>query len=471
MLGLICGASRIVLRRHTTLTLALIPAALGAQARPISRQIDGRMAGTIDSIAEAFRREQKLPGLSIAIAATEGSLLFEGGYGLADVATREPVTSATVFRIYSISKTYASAAAHLLAQSGHLSLDAPVGRYLPGLPAWRDSVTVRQLLAHTSGIKDYTDVDGYDAASNAGRSEDDRFLDMALQSPLEFQPGTNWRYSNSGYALAQRIIERVAGDSLASILAARIMSPAGLGETSPVCPVDRMATGYTEAWRAGLRGDSLVVSAGRNAHRYSVASGGLCSTARDVARFFALLVGGRVVNAASYEDMRRRIPADVAQSGAGLFAQSDDEGLIVSHSGGGGNGNSEVMAFPQDALALAAVTNTGGGPDLSRLLRAVRRQVLGLPQPAVVDLPAPRDEWSAFLGEYIDSFQQRIAVIVDRDGRPYAFGGRLLKQADGSFASEMYRDWRLRFRVVANAAAELIITHYGVVVVRGRRRP
>jgi CubicO group peptidase (beta-lactamase class C family) len=458
-------------RSCLTIALALSPGLLKAQARPAIRSIDARVARGIDSIANAFLQDQKLPGLSIAIATTEGRLLFERGYGFADVASQRPVQSATPFRIYSISKTYASAVAHLLAQSGKLDLNAPVGRYLPELPSWRDTVTVRQLLAHTAGIPDYTDIDGYQEATNAGKSEDARFLDLALQKPLDFKPGTGWRYSNSGYELAQRIIERVAGDSLAGVLDARILRPAGLRETSPACPLDRIATGYTEAWRAGLRGDSLVVSAGRNTHRYFVASGGLCSTARDVARFFGLLAGGKVVDQSSYEDMTRPFSATVSHSGAGLFPRSDEDGLVVSHSGGGGNGNSEAVVFPQDGLALAAVTNRGGGPDLPYLLRVIRRQVLNLPQRVMADLPSPREEWLPFLGEYLDTLQQRITVVVERDGRPYAFGQRLLKQADGSFASEAYRAWNLHFRPIPGGTVELVIMSYGVEFTRGRRRP
>jgi CubicO group peptidase (beta-lactamase class C family) len=331
-------------------------------------------------------------------------------------------------------------------------------------------VTVRQLLAHTAGIAEYTDVEGYETSASSGRSEDDHFATLALELPLQFPPGTQWRYSNTGYWLLQKVIERVTVDSLPHALASRILTPAGLAETSPDCPLERIATGYTAAWRLGLRGDSIVDSPSRNAHRYNLAAAGLCSTATDVARFLGSVVSGSIIGSASLADMTERVPAS-ARSGAGLFVQEDSEGLIFSHSGGGGNGNSEVMAFPRDSLVFAAITNTGG-TDLERLIRDLRRQVLGVPQPIVLDLPMKREEWLPILGTYLDPLsRQRVMVVSERAGAPYGFGGRLRKQADGSYVSEGYRDQRLTFPVLPDGTTEVVITAFGVVVQRGQRRP
>lgn len=449
---------------------ATLPAAAQARAR-LTAEAVARQAARLDSIAEAFRKAEQVPGLALAIAGPDGRLLYAKGYGWADVASQRATTNRTVFRIFSISKTYAAAVAHLMVQDSTLALDVPVGRYLPELPSWRDSVTVRDLLRHTSGIEDYSDMPGYEAASNAGRSDDPDFVDRAIQRPLRFAPGTQWSYNNTNYALVGRIIERVTGDSVATVLDKRILAPAGLRETSSACPISGIATGYTPAWRLRIPGDSLVASAQRNAHRWDLAVGGLCATAADVARFFALLVSGRVVNPTSLASMTRLPSGIAAKSGAGLWVRTDDEGMIYSHSGGGGNGTSEVFVFPRDSIVVAAITNRGG-PDVARLLRAVRREVLGLPHPAVsFETTLTLAEATSLLGTYVDSISNRpIANFIDQGGVPSVFGGRLFKQPDGSLVPEYYPDWRIRFRVAPGEQPEIVVTEYGVVRDRGRRR-
>ena len=454
---------------YSLVMLATIATRSAAQARAALQPISGALAARLDSIIDEFRNEQELPGLSIAVVTSNGRLLYGHGFGFADVSAHRPVTNRTLFPIYSISKVYASALAHRVAARGRLDLSAPVGRYLTALPAWRDTVTMRQLLAHTSGLDEYSDIKGYEESASAGRSEDDRFASLALQRPLRFTPGTQWRYSNTGYALAQSVMERVTDDSLIRAMREELFEPLGLKDTSPACPVSQLATGYTQAWRLGLPGDSMVASTTRNAHRYKLASGGLCSTASDVARFVAALLDGNVVDPAGLADMARRDPP-YSPSGAGLFVAEDAEGLIYMHSGGGGNGNSEVMAFVRDSIVLAAITNAGPA-NFERLLRTMRREVLGLPHPVVEDLPLTRDEWLPLLGEYVTAdTRERVAVVSEKDSQPFMFGSRMLKQADGSYVPPFYRDWRVAFRRLPDGGMELVITEYGVVKNRGVRR-
>lgn len=460
--------------RGTALALLLQSTALPAQAPPpLSREAIGRHAATLDSIAESFREHNRAVGLSIAIAALDGRVLYERAYGMADAAARRPAIPATVFRTFSMGKPYTSVVAHRLAEAGQLALDAPIGTWLATLPAWRDSVTVRDLLGHTSGVMDYTDVRGYQASVNAGHSEDARFVDSAVLRPLTFAPRSRWSYNNTNYALVGRIVERVTGRPYSAVLAQEVLARAELRETSDTCVADDIATGHTPAWALGLPGDSLVVSASRNAHNYDLAVGGLCGTARDVARFYAQLAGGRLVSAASLADMTRRPPGIGARSGAGLFVHEDDDGIIFSHSGGGRNGSGEVLIFPRDSLVMVAITNVGGGPDYPHLLRAWRREILGLPHPQVrLDRPLELAEASPWLGTYVDpASNEPVARLFDRDGVPVLNGGRLFKQPDGSLVHEHYQDWRIRFQGALGQPIEMVITEYGVETRRGRRRP
>lgn len=458
--------------RLTILSLLAAASAwrLPAQAgRRMAAAEVSKLAATLDSIVEAHRAFQRIPGLSIAIRRIAGAEVYAKGYGFADLVSRQSVTSQTRFPIYSVSKVYASALTHQLADAGRLVLDEPVGRYLPELPAWRDSVTIRHLLAHVSGLKDYSDLPGYDEAVNAGTANESHFVALALQQPLQFLPGSNWVYSNTGYALVERLVERVSGMPFARHLRAGILAPGQLRATSTDCDATRVATGYTWAWRAGLKGDSLVVSKGRNARQNLAAVGGLCSTAPEVARFAAQLLQGQHVQSRSLANMSRRIPEGVAQSGAGLFVHEDDEGLILEHGGGGGNGNAHVIAFVRDSLVLAAIANSGGA-ELDELLRSLRRRILSISEPVVEETAISGAEAKALMGMYLDESSQRVQVY-ERDGVLSAFGGRLFKQRDGTYVPELVRNLRLTFQSEDGIVTGVTISKYGVVTIVARRAP
>lgn len=129
------------------------------------------------------------------------------------------------------------------------------------------------------------------------------------------------------------------------------------------------------------------------------------------------------------------------------------------------------MAFVRDSLVFAALTNTGGA-NLDPLLRVLRRDVLGLPQPVVQDLPTSPDEWLPFVGSYFEpATRNRLAILVDQGGQPFMFGGRLQRQADGSFVPNRYRDWRVAFHRLPDGTAQMVVREYGVITRRGIRRP
>jgi D-alanyl-D-alanine carboxypeptidase len=433
-----------------------------AQAGGVQLRSPANLSRTLDSVALVEMRRFRLPGLSLAVARTSGEILYRGNFGDADFSLRAPVTADTRFRIYSISKVYAATIAHRLAADGALDLDTPVGRYLSDLPPWRDTITVRQLLSHTSGIEDYADVEGYEQAVHAGTANEDAFVTRALQSPLHFSPGTRWRYTNTGYFLLQRVIERVTGLPYAETLAREILVPARLTTTATHCQSSELATGYTPAWGAGLKGDSLVVDPARNDYTFAPAVGGLCATTLDLVHFFQALLSGGLVDSASVQDMVRPALPGIGRSGAGLFASHDDEGFIISHAGGSRNGQSEVMVFVRDSLILAALTNSGEA-ELEQLLRMLRRRTLDIADPVIDDLPISLEEIEGVVGLYTTVDGPGRTIVVARHDSLFAFGGRLRKQRDGSFVPDYSTDMRVVFRYQGRNATEIDLLRYGVV--------
>ena len=201
-------------------------------------------ADQIDDYIETQLQRQHIPGLSLAVV-KDGSIVKLQGYGYADLELKVPATPDTVFEVGSISKQFLSAAVMTLVEQGKLDLAVPATRYLPDLPpAWRD-VTIRQLLTHTSGIPDFEEIVGYGAYRNPTTAE--QLLAVAAGKPMDFQPGTQWHYSNTGYYLLGLIVEKITGEPHVSFVQQRILGPARMSRTRSSEPNDVIpgrASGY-----------------------------------------------------------------------------------------------------------------------------------------------------------------------------------------------------------------------------------
>jgi CubicO group peptidase (beta-lactamase class C family) len=172
------------------------------------------------------------PGCAVGVS-RDGAVVFQNGYGLANLETETPITPSSIFHVASVSKQFTAAAVMLLAREGKLSLDDDVRRYLPELPDFGHRITLRHLLTHTSGLRDQWDL----LAMARGRFEENRITEddvleiVGRQKALNFVPGTEYLYSNTGYTLAAVVVRRVSGKSLREFADERIFKPLGMGDT------------------------------------------------------------------------------------------------------------------------------------------------------------------------------------------------------------------------------------------------
>ena len=200
-----------------SLVLALQSAAFG-QAPPSATpdSAAARLRTQVDSIFARYNGTDR-PGCAVGLS-RNGSVLLERGYGMADLESGRPITPETIFESGSVAKQFVAATLLLLEQSGRLSLDDALRRHLPELPAWADSITLRQMLGHTSGLRDQWtlfEIQGRPLGAVAHKLGD--VLELARrQQRLNFTPGTQWMYSNMGYILAGLVVQRASGDSLAT---------------------------------------------------------------------------------------------------------------------------------------------------------------------------------------------------------------------------------------------------------------
>jgi CubicO group peptidase (beta-lactamase class C family) len=231
-------------------------------------------------------------GPGAAVLVRQGDrILVRQGYGLADLRHRVPLAPDRVFRIGSITKEFTAAAVLQLVAAGKLHLDDEVARYVPSFPTHGHRITIAQLLSHTSGIPNYTAEPRFRTIPTVPLTRQDIF-DLIKDRPLNFEPGTDWAYCNTGYVLLGAVIEKVSGQSYAAYLRDHILAPAGLSHTAfgeqenllaaRAAGYSRTATGH---WVGAV--DLSVTQAD--------AAGALVSDVDDLWRWEAALEEGRIV--------------------------------------------------------------------------------------------------------------------------------------------------------------------------------
>jgi CubicO group peptidase (beta-lactamase class C family) len=256
-----------------------------------ARGEDSMQAG-VDELMRAYTGN--VPGASVLVL-KDGAPILRRAYGLADVEKHIAATPETNYRLASVTKQFTAAAILLLVQDGRVRLDETVGEWFPSLPDIADSMTIRQLLTHTSGLIDYEDVI---PPTMQGQLHDADVLKiLQSQKTTYFKPGTAYRYSNSGYALLALIVERASGITFAKFLQQRIFTPLGMHNTvayeEGVSTVTNRAYGYTQAEGGSwTRTDQSQTSA-------VLGDGGVYSSIEDLAKWDAALYDERLLSNAS----------------------------------------------------------------------------------------------------------------------------------------------------------------------------
>jgi CubicO group peptidase (beta-lactamase class C family) len=323
----------------------------------LEAQVHPGTGSRIDAIVAQVMKETAAPSISLAVI-KDGKIAYVQAYGNASL---DPATSARPemrYCIGSVSKQFLAMAMLLLVQDGRLRLDDPVGRYLPDLTRAND-ITIRQLLSHTSGYRDYYPLDCV-APFMTVPVTPDHILDGFARIPLDFEPGTQWQYSNTNFVVAGQILEKVTGTPLMSFLEKRIFQP--LGMQSPIDldahPLaDSDARGYT---RFGLGPIRPVRPEGRG---WLYAAGELAMTARDLALWDLALMEGKLVNRALMDEMikaprlKNGAPTDY---GLGIGISNAAGHLRLQHGGAVAGFVSLNALWPDQGAAVVVLCNLDG---------------------------------------------------------------------------------------------------------------
>ena len=259
------------------------------------------------------------------LVAKGDSVFIQMGYGLANQEWEIPNTTATKFRIGSISKQFTAAAILLLAQDGQLELNASVTKYLPEAPQSWKAVSIHHLLSHTSGIPNVTALHSF-GAKKVLPSKPEELMWLFRNLPLEFAPGTEGRYSNSGYIVLACVVERVSGQSLPVLLRDRILNPTGLRDTGSDTHrtiLRHRASGYTRFPEGLGNADYIDMTV-------PVGGGSLYSTVADLHRWTRRLHRGQIIRPEWVRKMTTPVKRDY---GYGLQIRNGKHGKIYEHGG------------------------------------------------------------------------------------------------------------------------------------------
>ncbi|MDB5323203.1 MAG: Penicillin-binding protein 4 [Phycisphaerales bacterium] len=312
-------------------------------------------ADPTDDYLTAEIQSKHIPALSLAVI-RDGKVEKLAAYGLANVELNVPASPQTVFQIQSITKTFTSAAILMLNEEGKLALEDPIGKHLEGTPDTWKPITLRHLLSHTSGIKDF--INEPNASIRLDVSEAD-VLRATAPRPLNFQPGDKYAYSNTNYHLLAMVIRKITGKSFGDFLKERIFTPLEMTSTRIVSLseiIPNRAAGY--AWENGKLHNGHYVAESILGY----GGGGIVSTAQDMAKWAIALDGEKLLKKATLESAWT--PAKLNDGSNSTYGLGWGTGGVnghrtVGHTGAHMTGfTSAIIRYRDDNLSIIVLTNS-----------------------------------------------------------------------------------------------------------------
>ena len=362
-----------------------LPAAQNAAPAASAPAIDVKAVEAL--IAERIQAGD-LVGVSLA-AARDGKIVLSGGYGRGRIDEGRPVAVDTMFAVGSVTKQFTAACIFLLAEDGKLAVTDKVAKYYPDLTRAAD-ISILDLLNHVSGYSDYYPLDFVDRRMAKPLAEDDVIRAYA-KGALDFEPGSRYSYSNTGFLILGRIVERVSGEAFGSFLSRRILQPLGMKHTiyEPEAKGPAFAEGHTTF---ALSAPTIASHEGKG---WIAMAGALYSTASDLVRWDLALHGGKVLKPESYKlmTMRRRLSDGTLSNYACGLGIGERNGVpVISHNGAVSGFYAFNLVVPSTRSALAILINFEAGGQVNKIVRLIM-PTLFPPAPAVqapAAAPAPK---------------------------------------------------------------------------------
>src|SRR5689334_1426780 len=317
-------------------------------------QLSQETKDSIDKLATETLSKTGVPSASIAVV-KDGQVVYVKAYGEARLEPRTHAAPEMRYSIGSISKQFTAASILLLQEQGKLSLDDKVAKFIPDLTR-ANEVTIRQLLSHTSGYQDYWPQD-YVMPMMLEPVTAQKILDLWARKPLDFDPGTKWQYSNTNYVIAGLIVEKASGMPLLKFLSERVFMPLGM---KSVANIDQERLGETDAVGYLRYGLGPLRPAPKEGPGWLFAAGELAMPASDLAKWDISIINQKILKSESYREMETEVQTKSGigtRYGLGLSVGMDSGHRAVSHGGEVSGFTAENVVFPDDGVAVVALTN------------------------------------------------------------------------------------------------------------------
>jgi CubicO group peptidase (beta-lactamase class C family) len=381
-------------------------------------------ADDVDDYVARVMEKERIPGVSIAVV-KDGRLVRAQGYGLANVELDVKATADTVYQSGSVGKQFTAAGILLLAEDARLALDDRLSKHFPGGPAAWHRISIRHLLTHTSGLKDYGD-DELDYRRDYSEEE---LLKVMMKLPLEFEPGTQWSYSNSGYLVLGLLTSKLAGKHWGEFQAERIFQPLGMATTRVISEKDivkNRAAGYTLNDKRVLKNQDWV-SPSLN----TCADGALYFTVKDLAAWEAALHERRLLKPESFEAWWTPVAlADgtTYQYGFGWGIGEQRGERLIGHTGSWQGFQTAIERYVDRGLTIIALANLAQASPGTMAL-----EIAGLLDPALKLPDASRTEADPDPGR---AAKLRSLLQAWADSRPAPEMAKGLRQTQSGSARE-----------------------------------
>jgi CubicO group peptidase (beta-lactamase class C family) len=338
-----------------------------AQIASAQTGLTADQAAKVESAIRDVMSRTAVPSVSVGIA-LDGRIVYTRAFGKAKIEPPVDATPGMLYAIGSISKQFTAACILLLQEEGRLSIDDPVGKYFPELTR-ANEVTIKNILSHTSGYRDYAPQD-YTIPAWTKPTTAQKIVHEWATQPLDFDPGTQYQYSNTNYNIAGLIVEKVSGEPFWSFLTRRILAPLGMKETidldaghDKVVPI-----GYMRNALGPLR-PAIIEAPG-----WYFADGEIAMSVGDLLTWDISIIQQSVLKPASYALMETDVRlknGDPAHYGLGLTVATRDGHRVVSHGGEVGGFVASNTVLPDDKVAIAVLTNQEASPAAGGIGRAL----------------------------------------------------------------------------------------------------
>lgn len=309
-------------------------------------------ADAVDDFLQEEMTDRQIPGAALGIV-RNGSTVKTACYGLANLELQFPVTTNTVFEIGSVTKQFTATCILILQQQGKLTLQDRVSKHLTNTPPAWANITIQHLLSHTSGIRNYTGLDGFEYRRHLTQSQ---FIQSITGQALDFAPGNSWKYSNSGYNLLGYIIENVSGKSYWQFLREQILQPTGMTATTDRNPgfiITNRADGYEQTNRVHINRDYDLTDV--------FSAGAMVSTLGDLIKWNNALDSDKILSANSKSLMWSRqllIDGKPTKYGLGWYVETLEGYDVIGHGGATSGFSASIQRFPKERLTVILLTNT-----------------------------------------------------------------------------------------------------------------